>query len=663
MKTDFSRTFSTPSSTASRPKTSGRIGWKMYSGGWRATKRDCTFFLLIQQCHGTYLELWSMSPKCIERKMRCFRGRSVNRWWNCWSSMKMAPVLSDWTRFSSSHHRQSWGPLAKVCAISSHPSSSYSVNWIADKEKDIDNGLTLCLALMARSEVFLKMNDGINGLNDLQLAVKHGLPTKNNSEYYAKLARFYACELMCTFQSHVSWHFPCFFPVLNEDKKCEISIKLYDQLLGSDSRRKELLESEVRDLKEKIASLGGPKQQSRFKPLPGLNSSSSASLDIEKCTSNLKLVESSNAGKYFTADAEIGAAETLLVEKAKCACLYPKNFGTHCYQCFARLVSPIGCTDCSAVAFCSIECRDIALNTYHKFECKYLLLLMGSGMSILCHLALKLVLQCQTPEKALEEGKRLSGILCKNSKMRSQEDFFKRCLMSTFLLRCLQKAEFFGRRTTESAEPTAKESQIGVLLFTYLQALQFNAHEIYETISSGHKFFKARVNYIGVGIYEAGAMFNHECYPSVARFFNSTNLIFNSIRPLKRGEVVAENYGPIFSKQTLPERQRNLASRYWFKCECRACRENWPILDKLNNKCRLRCTTVNCDGFFNYPQNHLKEVKCRLCKRNVSLQLSVNLLSEAEDLFEQGAVFMDVSNRSKQFSAYNIFSYYERLKT
>lgn len=432
---------------------------------------------------------------------------------------------------------------------------------------------------------------------------------------------------------------------MNEDKKCEISIKLYDQLLGNDSRRKELLESEVRDLKAKIAVLGAPKQQSRFKPLPALKKSSSASSDIEKCTSaNLKLVESSNAGKYFTADAEVEAAETLLVEQAKCACLYPKNFGTHCYQCFARLVAPIGCNDCSAVAFCSVECRDIALNSYHKFECKYLLLLMGSGMSILCHLALRLVLQCQTPEKALEEGKRLSGILCKNSKMRSPEDFFKRCLMSTFLLRCLQKAEFFGRRTTESAEPTAQELQVGVLLFVYLQALQFNAHEIYETISSGHKFVKARVNYIGVGIYEAGAMFNHECYPSVARFFNSTNLIFNSIRPLKKGEVVAENYGPIFSKQTLPERQRNLASRYWFKCECRACRENWPVLDKMTNKCRIRCTTDGCEGFFNYPQNHLKEVKCRLCKKNVSLQLSVNLLSEAEDFFEQGAVFMDVSS-------------------
>ena len=430
--------------------------------------------------------------------------------------------------------------------------------------------------------------------------------------------------------------------MLGEDKKSEIAIKLFHQLVGLDNFRMEALENEARDIKERVKSLGNQNKKFNCKPLPMVDQLNT--LDQTKCVSkNMKLIESSGSGKYFVADAEIDAAETLLVEKAKCACLYTKNFGTHCNHCFARLVAPIGCTDCCSVAFCSIECRDVALATYHKFECKYLDLLIGSGMSILCHIALKLVLQNETPEKALEEGKRLSGIFCKNSAMRSDEDFFKRCLMSTFLLRCLQKAEFFGRRLTESAEPTVKEMEIGELLFGYLQALQFNAHEICETLSYGHKFIKSRINYIGVGIYEAGAMFNHECYPSVTRYFNLTYLIFNSIRPHVKGDIIAENYGPIFLKQTLHERQRNLASRYWFKCQCQACRENWPVLEKLNNKCRFRCPTENCKSFFNYPQDRTKEVKCKVCKQNVSLQLSCTLVNEAENLFEQGALSMDVS--------------------
>lgn len=78
------------------------------------------------------------------------------------------------------------------------------ISSFADVDKDIDNGITLALALMTRSEVFFKLNDGFNGLNDLQLAVKYGLPVKNNPEYYAKLAKFYACEFIVQLLKHVS---------------------------------------------------------------------------------------------------------------------------------------------------------------------------------------------------------------------------------------------------------------------------------------------------------------------------------------------------------------------------------------------------------------------------------------------------------------------------
>lgn len=274
-------------------------------------------------------------------------------------------------------------------------------------------------------------------------------------------------------------------------------------------------------------------------------------------------------------------------------------------------------------------------------------------MSILCHIALRMILQFKTPEKALEAGVKFSQIFCTNSSMRSDEDFFKRCLMTTFLLRCLQKCEFFGRRTTESAEPTSIELEIATLLFTYLQSLQFNAHEIYETVTNNHKFVASKINYIGVGIYEVGAMFNHECYPSVMRFFNGTNLIFNSIRPHGVGEIVAENYGPIFTRQNLTERQRNLKSRYWFTCECRACRENWPVLEKLNNKCRLKCTSGKCEGNFNYPQNRkMMTMKCGKCKENVDLQMSLDVVGEAEEFFRKGAEAMEVNFDGKFFNGY-----------
>lgn len=127
------------------------------------------------------------------------------------------------------------------------------------------------------------------------------------------------------------------------------------------------------------------------------------------------------------------------------------------------------------------------------------------------------------------------------------------------------------------------------------------------------------------------------------------------------GQMVGENYGPIFTKRSLLERSRSLMSRYWFKCECNPCRENWQILDKLNNKARLkwvgkfpfwalnlfdchcRCTTPLCDGVHNYPENPRKILKCLKCKKMVSLQEHAALLLECEELYRKGAEFMDVS--------------------
>jgi hypothetical protein len=57
----------------------------------------------------------------------------------------------------------------------------------------------------------------------------------------------------------------------------------------------------------------------------------------------------------------------------------------------SRLVAPMPCEMCSGVAFCGRPCREAA--GYHRYECRHMGLLLGSGMSVLCHLALRAVTQ------------------------------------------------------------------------------------------------------------------------------------------------------------------------------------------------------------------------------------------------------------------------------
>lgn len=321
----------------------------------------------------------------------------------------------------------------------------------------------------------------------------------------------------------------------------------------------------------------------------------------------------------------------MLVEKAFAARLYPRNFGSHCSVCFARLTAAVGCLDCAGLAFCSVECRDIACETFHKYECEYLNLMIGSGMSILCFITMRIILEAKTPSAAVTKANVLLGMLCAHSDIRDPEDYFQRALMATFLLRILQKSGFFGRRLTEASEPTEQELEVGAVMLQLLQALQFNAHDIYGTKVTGkHRFVDSKVQSLGVGIYQTAAMFNHECYPAITRYFQGTDIVLTSIRPLRPGDIASENYGPQFSKMAIKERQRLLRSRYWFKCECKSCVEDWPLDKHLTNFARLKCPTEHCSHFIKYPKDLNRTVKCSMCKKTVSLKAHAELLNKCE---------------------------------
>lgn len=205
--------------------------------------------------------------------------------------------------------------------------------------------------------------------------------------------------------------------------------------------------------------------------------------EFPSATKKIGVNEKQGFGRYFVAKEEINTGETLVVEEPYASCLLPDCFGTHCHHCFERLLSPVGCPDCSNVAFCKAECRDAALKTYHKYECKYLDLLIGSGMSILSHTAFRMITQNDLKKTlSIYKSKNKPQVysLCTNANMRSPEDFLQRTLMAGFLLRCLQKSGYFGTKG-DNIIPTEDEYCVGEMLLYHLQMLQFNAHEIYET--------------------------------------------------------------------------------------------------------------------------------------------------------------------------------------
>ena len=52
-------------------------------------------------------------------------------------------------------------------------------------------------------------------------------------------------------------------------------------------------------------------------------------------------------------------------------------------------------------------------------------------------------------------------------------------------------------------------------------------------------------------------------------------------QPTLKGEEICENYGPIFFHSAKDDRQSRLEKQYWFKCQCIACQENWPLMHEM----------------------------------------------------------------------------------
>merc|ERR1719454_2585259 len=80
---------------------------------------------------------------------------------------------------------------------------------------------------------------------------------------------------------------------------------------------------------------------------------------------------------------------------------------------------------------------------------------------------------------------------------------------------------------------------------------------------------------IGLGVYPQASYFNHSCHPRTARYNIGKKLVLKALTPFQTGEEVSENYGQVFYFKSKQERQRELEARYWFSCECPACKEDW----------------------------------------------------------------------------------------
>jgi hypothetical protein len=190
----------------------------------------------------------------------------------------------------------------------------------------------------------------------------------------------------------------------------------------------------------------------------------------------------------------------------------------------------------------------------------------------------------------------------------------------------------------ENIEPlTDDEIFVGGVLLKNLGIVQFNVHEISEfRMKEKNNFVGANSVSVGAGIYPTVCLLNHSCSPGIVRYYLGSKMVVRALNNLRSGDLIAENYGPVFTRITKPERQETLKSRYWFDCVCEACKGDWPMYTEMcaNDQLRLICSKCRFLLDDNTLNSGTPLAKCKNCKASTNILKVLKQLQQTETLFK-----------------------------
>ncbi|KAG5895074.1 hypothetical protein JTB14_021038 [Gonioctena quinquepunctata] len=351
-------------------------------------------------------------------------------------------------------------------------------------------------------------------------------------------------------------------------------------------------------------------------------------------------------GRYAVARNDIPAGTVIVKEEPYVAQLLVERSLTNCQQCFLSLDRPIPCPQCANVVFCSRQCMQTALDSYHGIECpvygslneyginKFLVLriLTQKGFSFFndqkSHLQALLKREGIDDRGLTQKDVYRSDdydnvlLLFHNETPRGEYDIFVYSA-TVFLLRALKHTNFFPHQTDQK-ELHEDELFIAMLMLRHCKMVNFNVHGVNEIKLIGRTMIlkngmttRFESFPIAIGIYPTLAMFNHSCDPSLVRCNINRTILGRTIRPIRAGDVIYENYGPNYLWEDFDKRQHSLSFDYRFKCKCNACEGKWPVAEEMETVIMVPCKFRSCRNIFTVTKNNLKPGRCSYCRRRL----------------------------------------------
>lgn len=366
-------------------------------------------------------------------------------------------------------------------------------------------------------------------------------------------------------------------------------------------------------LNEKLNSINHNLVSQKFKkqnilkqlPLPKIQTHNS---EVPCASEAVTIKYNEEYGRHIVATRKIRPGEVIAVEKPYSLILTPDNVHTHCSNCLEVSWTNIPCEYCTYSMYCSEECKAMDWKKYHDVECAIFPFMLKMNFVKLDLFSLRLAIQAVREATSMQELReelkevdncddpRTKGFskdgtfpsnkyrsllgLVTNTEKRSVQDLFRRSLDASFILYFLATGtNMFGSPLSKDLSMLIKNADVtfvGGLILRHQQLIPSNIHSFSEE-------YGLEVVERGVAAMPFFSLINHSCNPNILRHSRSEYMIIYAMYSIKEGEQLCDNYTQHYAITPKAVRQKELLKQYYFKCNCSACEENWPLYHNLKS--------------------------------------------------------------------------------
>ncbi|KAI8582639.1 hypothetical protein K450DRAFT_226245 [Umbelopsis ramanniana AG] len=270
---------------------------------------------------------------------------------------------------------------------------------------------------------------------------------------------------------------------------------------------------------------------------------------------NAEVVSTPIQGRHVVASKVVEQGTSIFSEEPFVHEIDGKWIGKRCSFCLGANTT-IACRQCSFHRYCSTSCESSNWTSgLHSMICN-LYGIFDSDMMLVLKAFTKSSFDQRTMPFCFSQGGKEIPCLVSNIDYMSESDI---------------KAYTVGAQLCADLFYWPKESvQLLVKIMAQIRCNRFAIKATVSTNTAGG-MVEHQETAVGSAVYAQTSMFNHSCAPNAYVTFDGPRITVRCSETVLKGKEINISYGPVATRHSTLDRQKELTEKYCFLCNCHAC--------------------------------------------------------------------------------------------